>query len=359
MRWYEQVGNWSRPIGRVLLAIVVAYLFIVALLVSTAQQKVVEALNQQNVGYDYNVAIKYFFEPDKLENERAANLGRLTESSKKLAELEQRQAEAQRSVNLNYDVLFRALLAIPREACPLDLPASVKEESDKDMALAASLEVSACGERGAAVTQQMIDRVLNVPSQIEQSEFYYKTAALAVSDQRENKAQLEEARAALVKQGEMAAKSIEIMPVLDIFRNSRWPLVGPMVWVPPSLMAIFLAFTSGLFGALLITLVLFVYPEDKRFTFAKSKSYAGRILLGGLIALGVFVLLFSGVAVLGDNGSNGSTQNVMAYAAIGILSGMFSDQAAGWLSRQTHFGEEDERESKADRQSRPEQDEPA
>jgi hypothetical protein len=44
--------------------------------------------------------------------------------------------------------------------------------------------------------------------------------------------------------------------------------------------------------------------------------------------------LFSGVAVLGGNES-GNSQNLMAYAAIGILSGMFSDQAAGWLSERS------------------------
>jgi hypothetical protein len=51
----------------------------------------------------------------------------------------------------------------------------------------------------------------------------------------------------------------------------------------------------------------------------------------------VFVLLYSGVAVLGGSESNGNSQNLMAYAAIGILSGMFSDQAAGWLSEHSTF----------------------
>ncbi|MGZ8997946.1 MAG: hypothetical protein ACXW2T_03720, partial [Allosphingosinicella sp.] len=71
--------------------------------------------------------------------------------------------------------------------------------------------------------------------------------------------------------------------------------------------------------------------------FTRSASYGGRILLGGLIALGVFVLLFSGVAVLGGSESNANSHNLMAYAAIGILSGMFSDQAAGWLSERSTF----------------------
>jgi hypothetical protein len=97
-----------------------------------------------------------------------------------------------------------------------------------------------------------------------------------------------------------------------------------------------LATVSGLFGALLITLILFVYP-DNRYKFTRTKSYFGRILLGGLIALGVFVLMFSGVAVLAGPDSSGSAQNLIAYGGIGILAGMFSDQAAGWLSDRSMF----------------------
>ena len=99
---------------------------------------------------------------------------------------------------------------------------------------------------------------------------------------------------------------------------------------------IILASVSGLFGALLITLILFVYP-DNRYKFTRTNSYFGRILLGGLIALGVFVLMFSGVSVLSGPNASGSAQNLIAYGGIGILAGMFSDQAAGWLSDRSMF----------------------
>ena len=143
------------------------------------------------------------------------------------------------------------------------------------------------------------------------------------------------------KQTEAAARSGDIIAVLKVFEDSRWPLAKQLVYVPPALTGIILATVSGLFGALLITLILFVYP-DNRYKFTRTKSYFGRILLGGLIALGVFVLMFSGVAVLAGPNASGSAQNLIAYGGIGILAGMFSDQAAGWLSDRSMFKPEGE-----------------
>lgn len=344
---FAQVRNVARPLGRALFALVVAYLFIVTLLVATAQQKVVEALAAENVGYDYNVAIKYFFEPEALSRERDKNLAQLRAASKKLGELEHEHARQERMTTLSFGSLLRGLRNIADSGvCQLDLPQSVADSAGRDAALAASLDVFDCMQRppGAGNEQLQGDggSVLGLAGEADGAENLLQMNALAVADQRETTAALEEARAALAAQAETAAKSKSIMPVLDIFKNSRWPLVGPMVFVPPSLMAIFLAFTSGLFGALLVTLVLFVYPDDKRFVFAKSESYGARIMLGGLIALGVFVLLFSGVAVLGDSGAGDSSQNMMAYAAVGILSGMFADQAASWLSAKSVFKTDEE-----------------
>ena len=139
---------------------------------------------------------------------------------------------------------------------------------------------------------------------------------------------------------EAAARSGDIIAVLKVFEDSHWPLAKQLVYVPPALTGIILASVSGLFGALLITLILFVYP-DNRYKFTRTKSYYGRILLGGLIALGVFVLMFSGVAVLAGPNASGSAQNLIAYGGIGILAGMFSDQAAGWLSDRSVFKPED------------------
>jgi hypothetical protein len=150
-----------------------------------------------------------------------------------------------------------------------------------------------------------------------------------IADQRLLTEEKQAAEAALAR----ARQSSDAMAMFNLFSGSAWPLVDWLIKVPPALMPILLAFASGLFGALLITLVLFVYPKNQ-FKFTASNSFAGRMLLGGLIALAVVVLLFSGVAVLGDATES---QNQMAYAALGLLAGMFSDQAAEWLSRSSRF----------------------
>ncbi|MFL6845743.1 MAG: hypothetical protein ACJ8ER_12775 [Allosphingosinicella sp.] len=54
------------------------------------------------------------------------------------------------------------------------------------------------------------------------------------------------------------------------------------------------------------------------------------------------MLMFSGVAALAGPNSSGSAQNLIAYGGIGLLSGMFSDQAAGWLSDRSVFKPEGE-----------------
>ena len=61
----RKIGHWT---ARTLVAIAVTYVFIVVLLVATAQQKVDDALTKEAVGYDYSVAIRYYFGKESLKN---------------------------------------------------------------------------------------------------------------------------------------------------------------------------------------------------------------------------------------------------------------------------------------------------
>src|ERR1043165_6831607 len=62
--------DWS---ARAVVAILVTYVFVVVLLVATAQQKVDDALTKEAVGYDYNVAVRYYFGKESLKNVVAEN----------------------------------------------------------------------------------------------------------------------------------------------------------------------------------------------------------------------------------------------------------------------------------------------
>jgi hypothetical protein len=325
-----------RGTGRVLLALLVAYLFIIVLLVATAQQKVVDALAADNVGFNYNVAVRYYFGKEKLATVRGQNSGALRESSIRLRKASDGVSDAARTLAAQAADLRDDLARLAAAGCP-----SQQFAADAPPEPAALLSAAEGTRHCVAQTRDASPTLRDAAGDVDEgADAIHKSlddiAALNrdIEDEKDQAKALEEEREAIANEVNAAAKASGIITILRVFEESPWPLAQALVYVPPSLMAIILAFTSGLFGALLITLVIFVYP-DSRFKFTKSASYAGRILLGGLIALGVFVLLFSGVAVLGGSEATGNSQNLMAYAAIGILSGMFSDQAAGWLSERS------------------------
>ena len=326
----------ARAVGRVLLAMIVAYLFIIVLLVATAQQKVVDALAADNVGYSYSVAVRYYFGKDSLAQVRAQNSRGAARIDHAPAQghrfAGRRRAEPERPGRRSSR---RSAEALGSAGCPSQQFAG-DAPPDPAALLSAAAATRHCVTESRGAGAALRDAAGDVDSgatDIHKSLDEIAALNRDIEDEKDQAKALEAERSSIANEVNSAAKASGIIAILRVFEESRWPLAQPLVYVPPALMAIILAFTSGLFGALLITLVIFVYP-DSRFKFTKSASYAGRILLGGLIALGVFVLLFSGVAVLGGN-DTGNSQNLMAYAAIGILCGMFSDQAAGWLSERS------------------------
>jgi hypothetical protein len=338
MQWSENSKTLLRASLRVGSAALIAYFFIIVLLVATAQQKVVDALTKENVGYDYSVAIDYYFGKTSLKELRAANTkeikavtAKLRQQSDALADANQKLLEE--SADLRDDLGRLAALGCSSPTFSADAP------PDPSALLTAAASTQHCvaeTDEEKPGLKQVADEV-NADADAERASL----DAIAginreIDDGKDHLALLEEEREAIAAEFDNAGKATGILAIMRVFEDSRWPLAGALVYVPPALMAIILAFASGLFGALLITLVIFVYP-DSNFKFTKSASYGGRILLGGLIALGVFVLLFSGVAVLGGSDTGDNSHNLMAYAAIGILSGMFSDQAAGWLSEHSTF----------------------
>ncbi len=324
-----------RATGRVILAFIVAYLFIIVLLVATAQQKVVDALAANNVGYNYSVAVRYYFGQETLAAVRSENSRALRESTARLRKASDSLVDVERSLGAQAADLRDDLQRLGSAGCPSPQFAAGSEPDPAALLSAAEATRHCVAEARAAspALREAGSDVESGASAIHKSLDEIAALNRDIEDEKDQAKALEEQRASIANEVNSAAKASGILAILRVFEHSRWPLAQELVYVSPNLMAIILAFTSGLFGALLITLVIFVYP-DSRFKFTKSASYAGRILLGGLIALGIFVLLFSGVAVLGGNDS-GNSQNLMAYAAIGILSGMFSDQAAGWLSERS------------------------
>lgn len=323
--------------ARAAVAILVTYVFIVVLLVATAQQKVDDALTKEAVGYDYSVAVRYYFGKENLHDVVGANSAALKLATGQLRVANDRVQSANRTLTDQAGDLAQDLERLTAAGCPAP-PAPDTPPTPEDLVREAvatqhcAVELGGANPAVAAAARDVLDAQRAVQKSLDDVAGLKREA----DDVQDRLDLLQSQRNDINKQVEAAARSGDIIAVLKVFEDSSWPLANQLVYVPPALTGILLATVSGLFGALLITLILFVYP-DNRYKFTRTKSYYGRILLGGLIALGVFVLMFSGVAVLAGPNASGSAQNLIAYGGIGILAGMFSDQAAGWLSDRSVF----------------------
>jgi hypothetical protein len=330
-------ARWLDWAGRVIVAILVTYVFVVVLLVATAQQKVDDALTKEAVGYDYSVAVRYYFGRDSLKNTVGENSRAIKQSTDRLRAANDRVDAANRGLAAQAADLAEDLARLTAAGCPAP-PAPVAPPTPAELVGMAAATQHCAAERGAAspaippVAADVLAGQRNVQKALDDVAGLKRDA----EDIQDRLDLLQAERNTIDKQMEAAARSGDLIAVLKVFEDSDWPLASRLVYVPPVLTGIILASVSGLFGALLITLILFVYP-DNRYKFTRTKSYYGRILLGGLIALGVFVLMFSGVAVLAGPNASGSAQNLIAYGGVGILAGMFSDQAAAWLSDRSIF----------------------
>ncbi|HET9640913.1 MAG TPA: hypothetical protein VFP12_17100 [Allosphingosinicella sp.] len=330
----RKIAHWT---ARTIVAVVVTYVFIVVLLVATAQQKVDDALTKEAVGYDYSVAVRYYFGRESLKNVVGENSEAIKQSTAQLRAANDRLQSANRTLTAEAADLAEDLGRLTAAGCPAP-PAPDTPPTPGELVGMAVATQHCATERGEAVpaippvAADVLEGQRAVQKSLDDSAGLKRDA----DDVQDRLDLLQAERNDINKQTEAAARSGDIIAVLKVFEDSQWPLAKQLVYVPPALTGIILATVSGLFGALLITLILFVYP-DNRYKFTRSKSYFGRILLGGLIALGVFVLMFSGVAVLAGPNASGSAQNLIAYGGIGILAGMFSDQAAGWLSDRSVF----------------------
>jgi len=146
------------------------------------------------------------------------------------------------------------------------------------------------------------------------------------------KKQLDEVGASIAKATNPTAdevKAIASFRDADVLRGfflTRW-----LVDFPPPVLQLLLAASAGAFGALLITLILIVYPKTT-LNFSTSTGFWERIMLGGFIAVCVYIVLLGGTAVLGTASFDQGGANYMTFCAISVLAGMFSDRVAHWLS---------------------------
>ena len=341
--------DWKRlhpplvAVGHILGALLIAYAFIVVLMTASLQNQVAQTLADLDPPLDYSTAYTMMGQSRQLDRQ----IAQLASRSRELGAA--RTAARNKADDAFDDLLVRAApfdALLPRlEAygCTIGLsptnPDATMRSADPDAIARALIQIRDCktDKQLPAPLARDADRVLATSTElIEGARAWWKpfreedrNLALIVSvNHQVDLARTE--RTGLVE----ARRAFDAMTALDqgvLFGG------GALAELPPSIIHIVLAFVSGMFGALLLTLVFVVYPGNGLKVTTSQGGYGARILLGGLISVCVFVVIGGGTAVLGTTSALAEgDSNFLAFCAIGILAGMFSDRVTVWLSERAN-----------------------
>lgn len=309
---------------RFLGVILVIYAFAVVLMVGAAQQQVSATLVSIKADVGYSAAHAKILDLEQLRREVDGLVIEERTRSQEQREAEFKYQELVSESDAAWSELDAALQPLVDQALCTVTPG--KDQMSLWHAARRCLMLESPASAEGAALQAALNR-----SPSAEALHQRKLAQGRIADRAYN--QLQATRSSIattrekVREGQALRSAFEEMRVL---RRGWLPGAALLVYFPPTLVQILLAFVSGLFGALLITLVLAVYPKST-VKFAGGEGFGARILLGGLIAVGVFIVLRGGVSVLGTPTELSTVpSNVMTFSALGILAGMFSDRVAFW-----------------------------
>ena len=334
----DDMEDWRtrlRPLGvavwHLVLALLLAYVFILVLMTASSQAGVTERLAKHSPPLDYSAAYPLWLERQGIDREIATTgqaLDSLAGQIEVAARAERKASNKSWLTLAPLHALHPVFSQVPY--CMLDPINTATAEVAKTLSkLAYCVPDANVTPRQRAQAMEVVgDRaniVANSQAWLDQAE-----SLAALRAQREDR--LKHLQALELKRSQLKGVSDSFGEVA-VLQRSWLPGGAALIEFPPSMTQILLAFVSGMFGSLLLTLVLIVYPKTDMTLGATDKGYGPRILLGGLISLCVFVVIGGGTAVLGANDAlSEGKANFLAFCAIGILAGMFADRVAAWLS---------------------------
>jgi hypothetical protein len=318
-------NTYARGTGRALFSLIVAFFFLLALLVASAQQQV---MSQLDPGTSYSVARKTVGDADQARRDLVDTMRQRTALMTEKRALEQKGNDLDNAMYASMASVDQIAESIAHSKLCTRLNADgLPQGIAKWGAVYGCYRDSMVPEGEKDDIQALIDPSADptkLTEKMNRLKFDLQSSEMALAD---NDARLKAAQGTI----EAAAKASNALQIVTLLDESFVGIFG-MTHIPPALMQITLCFLSGLFGALLITLVLLVYPNND-LSFSNTNSFWNRILLGGLIAVGVFVMIAGGVGVLGSSEAILSgNNNFLSFCAIGMLAGGFSDRFAKWLS---------------------------
>lgn len=316
-------------IGRTAAALAIAVVFMGMLMLASAQQAVVSTIARESLKVDYNSAVRMVRDSagarQGLAEDRRERRDLALAQQRANADLAQARSRYSESMGDAGPVIDQ--VASSGQCEPLT---QVRERPGANL-VDQWRAVQACLEAGAVPGRwrPQIERIMQsgvTPATVQAGLEGADSQVRTLGEQ----AQALDARILAAEQ--RVSGPAEKLEVVNYLLNL--PLVDRLglVDVPPAMMQIIFSFVSGLFGALLITLILAVYPNNN-LQFSQSSGYYTRLFLGGLIAVCVFVIIGGGIAIVEtDGGVFRGEANYLSFCAIGVLAGMFSDRVAVWIS---------------------------
>ena len=335
-------------LARVLLSILVAYVFLATLMTASAQQSISVGLkdvkDEDGKAVTYSQAYLAYRQSESIEFARAKARQLYEKERVAMAQAESAYAEIEPDLVAEGEAFF----SLHRRLLAQGLCDFAADASKMQMWEATSACVGEMKPRDQQTWRALAARTPNFKSLLEKA----GRADFLQSQAYRNLQNAKAAKEIAEKDGQWALGVARKFGDFELLRQSWMAAGGLFEGFPPATLQILLAFMSGAFGALLIAQILIVYPENQ-LGLTKGEGFEARIGLGGMVAVCVYIILGSGAVLLGDSSSLEGDANVMTFAGVGVLAGMFSDRVAAWLSERANFffeprgksdGEEEETE---------------
>lgn len=313
-------------------------LFSAVLIVAMSQQKIAATVAEKTE-FTYDEAYEKYVEKDRLETDQKSAEGQITQLRNQLEEDRKQFAQFLGSADILRERFYSIGRAgLDRRFCPDSFASEDTKDDFGPSPESVALALQRCPLNDAAYKQLgisalQIEEVLQTDAKVREQ----KTAI----EIKEEKLATEQAK--------LESSTNDLKDIAAINRAfapqerlERFGFGLELIFeLPPTILPMILTFVSGLFGSLLINLILIVYPGNK-FSIYEGERFVQHVILGGLIAVAVYVVVGAGASVLAISGNTPTPNNFLTFSAIGLFAGMFSDRAAKWLTRNIPFNAPDD-----------------
>lgn len=328
----SQTAQYALNGLHILGAAAIGFFFLVIVMIATAQQDVLTRMKAEGLSVGYSSALVLRRDANAKLNELPKLLKNQLTLSANVDDAQAGLDQAQQQLETAWDALRANVGKLERlKLC--DLSTTSMDDPNSRRAIAAEIQQCDADQTVGASNSRTLQAAKAEADQFRTISQKFLEASNRLTQLKRQLALIRNKLAADQTFSDDQQKAVRSFSDMDVLLQP-WVLFGnDLVQFPPPLLQILLTFISGLFGALLVTMILIVYPNNLIVTSGDARPVT-RTILGGFIAVCVYIVLLSGTAVIGSgNSGNGAGTNYMAFCGIGILAGMFSDRVAGWLSK--------------------------